>query len=226
MADKKHASETAGQHAGAADDDACTVGSVSRSEELRPAADQIRESADHIHRQGKEIASHMVEQGKQMADDLVEQGKGAANTFAGQMQSRLCEILEEQKHMAADRLSTIGSALRQVTEDLHMQKDTLLGPYAKRTADNIENMSQRLHERDIAELFRGIQSYVRRRPEIVLGAGFLGGLLLARFIKTARPKASETDAEHHKEVEPRSHQDFSSWNSDSSQVEEPDDKSL
>lgn len=132
----------------------------------------------------REAASQVLEQGRQMASDVTERSKGKAGELADQIQAKLYDLLERQKHMAADRIGAIGKALRDVSSSLTEENRKGVAPFADRTADSIERISHDLHERDLRELVDRAEGFARRQPELLLGASFLGGVLLARFLKT------------------------------------------
>lgn len=200
----------------------CETDPGSEANASRPIGQQVRESVGRLAEQGGQAASDLVEKGKQMASDLAGQGKGVASDLVNQIQGRLYDLLKDQKHMVADRLGAIGSALRQVTEKLQGEDDKLIAPYASSTADSIEQMSHNLHDRDLADLVDRAKVFARRQPELFLGASFLGGALLARFLKTAwsrtnrqmsqeqAPSETEASAVHAGTSEPDiSHTDLS-----------------
>jgi hypothetical protein len=145
---------------------------------------EVREATSQVLEQGKQMAGNLTEQGKQMAGDLAERGKGKAGELANQIQAKLYDLLEHQKHMAADGIGAIGKALRDISVNLQGENKKGIAPYADKTADSMERISHDLHERDLRELVDRAEGFARRQPEFFLGASLLGGVLLARFLKT------------------------------------------
>jgi hypothetical protein len=146
---------------------------------------EIRETTSQVLQQGKDMAASLGEQGKQMAGQLTGRGKGKASELANQIQVKISDLLEQQKHMAADRLGAIANMLRDFSNSLQQEENSKsVAPYADKTADRIERISHNLHEQDLRDIIDRAKDYARRQPEIFLGASFVGGLLLARFLKT------------------------------------------
>lgn len=186
MAERDFKSKASGQADEALNEgEFCEIDPGAEAEASRPIGQQVRETASRIADQGKQAASGFVEKGKEMASNLAGQSKGAASDVMNQIQARLYGLLKDQKHMVADRLGAIGGALRQATEKLQNEDDKVIAPYASSAADSIEQLSQNLHEQDLTDLVDRAQNFARRQPELFLGASFLGGVLLARFLKTA-----------------------------------------
>lgn len=157
--------------------------------EIQPGATTSQQEAS-LGQEVREATSQVLEQGKQMVGDLAGRGKGKASELANQIQAKLYDLLEHQKHMAADGIGAIGKALRDVSASLQGENRTNIAPYADKTADSFERISHNLHERDLRELADRAEGLVRRQPEVFLGASFLGGVLLARFLKTTWSHAS------------------------------------
>lgn len=168
----------------------CEIDPNAEADASRPIGQQVRDSASRMVERGGQAASSLLETGKQVASNLADQGKGVASDVFDQIQTRFYDLLKDQKHMVADRLGALGGALREVTEKLQDKNDKLIAPYASSTADSIEQMSQNLHERDLSDLIDRAEGFARRQPELFLGASFLGGVLLARFLKTAWSRTS------------------------------------
>jgi hypothetical protein len=55
-----------------------------------------------------------------------------------------------------------------------------------KAADQIENWSRQLREKDIDELLSDVQTLARRQPGVFIGSAFAIGLLGARFLKSSR----------------------------------------
>ena len=93
--------------------------------------------------------------------------------------------LTNQKNRATDGLGSIANAVRQSTQQLRDQQHDVIAGYVDQAADQIEQLSQRLRDRDIAELFRDLQNLSRRQPGLFVGGAFALGFVAARFLKSS-----------------------------------------
>src|SRR5678815_1031104 len=87
----------------------------------------------------------MASQAKQKAVETVDDVKQQA-------QSKL----DERKQQAADRLSSVAGALRQTSQELGAQDDTL-AQYVDSFAEQVERVSSYLRERDLSELLNDVR---------------------------------------------------------------------
>lgn len=97
--------------------------------------------------------------------------------------------LSSQKNRATDGLGSIASAVRESSRPLRENKQDVIAEYVEKAADQLEQFSTRLRERDINELVNDAQQFARRRPAMFIGGAFLVGVAAARFLKSS--------AEHH-----------------------------
>lgn len=95
--------------------------------------------------------------------------------------------LSSQKERATDGLGSIATAVRRSSEPLRENKQDFIAEYVEKAADQIEQFSSRLRERDINELVDDAQQFARRRPALFIGAAFAVGVAAARFLKSSSP---------------------------------------
>jgi hypothetical protein len=93
--------------------------------------------------------------------------------------------LTSQKTRATDTLGSVAAAIRQSSQPLRDNNQAMLADYAGKAADQLEQFSTRLRERDLTELMDDAKRFARRQPALFVGAAFAAGVLAARFLKSS-----------------------------------------
>ena len=92
--------------------------------------------------------------------------------------------VNEQKERAAQGLGSVAAAIRQASESLRSENQTLAG-YADRAVDQIEHFADRIRDKDPEDMMRDLEQFARRNPTAFVGGAFLLGVGLARFLKSS-----------------------------------------
>lgn len=92
--------------------------------------------------------------------------------------------VNEQKVRAAEGLGSVASAIRQASEHLRSENQTL-ATYADKAVDQIQVFADRMRDKDPAEMVRDAERFARRNPTAFVGGAFVLGLALARFLKSS-----------------------------------------
>ena len=79
-------------------------------------------------------------------------------------------------------------ALRVASEKLRSDEGNMLAGPAQKAADRLEGMSGYLREKQLPDVLDDLESYARRKPEVVFGGLFVVGLAAARFFKASRKR--------------------------------------
>lgn len=129
------------------------------------------------------------EQVRSLASEVRDQARSKANEAKDQVGN----LVGQQKTRAAERLSGVAGALRQAAGNLNEGEAAGIGRFAADAAGRIDRLAGYLRDRELGDLVGDAENLARRRPEIFLGATFLGGLLLARFLKSTSERPSQVD---------------------------------
>jgi hypothetical protein len=105
-----------------------------------------------------------------------------------QVKQQASTRVNEQKARAAEGLGSVASAIRQASEQLRSENQTL-ATYADKAVDQIQLFADRMRDKDPAEMMRDAEQFARRNPTAFIGGAFVLGLALARFLKSS----SDTD---------------------------------
>ena len=93
--------------------------------------------------------------------------------------------LSTQKDRAIDGVGSVTAAVRQSTKQLRDQQHDVIARYVEQAADQIDNFTRQLREKDVRELASDAQRFARRQPAVFIGSAFALGLLGARFLKSS-----------------------------------------
>jgi hypothetical protein len=96
--------------------------------------------------------------------------------------------LTNQKNRGTDALGQVANAVRSSTQKLRDEQHHTMAGYIDQAADQIDNWSRRLKEKDINELMSDVQQLARRQPAVFISSAFALGLVGARFFKSSRPQ--------------------------------------
>jgi hypothetical protein len=96
--------------------------------------------------------------------------------------------LSTQKNRATEGIGSVAQAVRQSTQHLRDNQHETIAQYVDQAANQLEQFSNRLKDKDINELMRDAQQLARRRPALFIGSAFAVGLFGARFLKSSRER--------------------------------------
>jgi hypothetical protein len=161
-----------------------------RADLLHPATGTDSSHTGRGMEAAKENAEHLTERVKDKAADLKRQAKDAVHDMGVHARS----AADEQKNVAAERVSGVARALRVASDDLHDQGQSLVAGYSRQVAEGLESMAQSLSRRSLADLVKGVEGFARERPVAVLGGAMVAGFALARFMKSSAGRRSERGA--------------------------------
>ena len=116
----------------------------------------------------------------------VEEIKTVAQSATRQAQEAGRDFIEEQKENLAQKVDQYADAMRAACEKLRSEEGNVLVGPAQKAVDQLERMSGYLREKQPADVLDDLESYARRRPEVVFGGLFVVGLAAARFFKASR----------------------------------------
>lgn len=117
----------------------------------------------------------------QQGESLAQTGRGILDkvreTATGQLAS--------QKDRATDGLGSVAQFVRQSTQQLRDQKQDAIAGYGEQVADQLDQFSNNLRNKDVSELLDDVQQLARKQPALFIGGAFVLGLVGARFLKSS-----------------------------------------
>ncbi|HRV93555.1 MAG TPA: hypothetical protein P5526_15450 [Anaerolineae bacterium] len=115
----------------------------------------------------------------------VQQAQDKAIETKDQVQAQVKTAAESQKKQAASELNTVAQAIRTGGQELRDQDRETVAHYTEKVADQIEQVSRYIDERNVDQLVADAADFARRRPEIFLGGAFMLGLAMGRFFTSS-----------------------------------------
>jgi hypothetical protein len=117
---------------------------------------------------------------------LTQQAKETVSQAASQAGDKVASRLNGQKDRAAEGLGSVADALRQTSDQLRGQDQTLpVHQYISSAADQVERFSGYLRSTNTREMVQRLEQFAREQPAVFLGSAFMLGLLGARFLKSS-----------------------------------------
>ena len=132
---------------------------------------------------GKEGTTSTEMKGK--AQDIKEQAKHTKEDFMSRAQQQVRSVFSDQKGRMAQELENVAQVLRKTSANFRERNETTFAHYADSAADQFDNISHYVREKDMGQVIEGIERTARRQPGVFLGGAFAMGLLLARFLKSS-----------------------------------------
>jgi gas vesicle protein len=129
---------------------------------------------------------------KEQGGAAVEEIQTVAQTAAREAQEAGRDFLQEQKESLAQKVDKYTEALRATSERLRVDEGNVLADPAQKAAEQLERMSSYLRDKEPGDFLYDLESYARRRPEVVFGGLFVVGLAAARFLKASRKRPRHT----------------------------------
>ena len=133
-----------------------------------------------------------------ISDDSSTFGNSGGRSFpraAGvmdQVKQQASTRVNEQKARAAEGLGSVATAIRQASEHLRTENQTLAS-YADTAVDQIQHFADRMRDKEPAEMMEDLERFARRNPTAFIGGAFLLGIGLARFLKSSDAQVNSYD---------------------------------
>jgi hypothetical protein len=142
-----------------------------------------RDAKEHL----KQDAKSAIDEAKRAGREAWDEARDAARDAAETTKTRAEEMAETQKERAAEKIEGYGSAVHRAADKLREEEDENIAHYADVIAGEFDRAAGYLRQRDLRSLMHDIEDGIRRRPEVALGALFIAGIALARFVKASSP---------------------------------------
>ncbi len=124
------------------------------------------------------------------AGDVLGQAQQVLTNVAGQAREQVATRIEGQKHVVSDSLDAIAGALRKTGKQLRADNQPAAPQALDAVAGQVDRLAGYLRDRRLAELVEDAENVGRRNPLVLVGGGFVAGMLATRFLKTsARSRA-------------------------------------
>jgi hypothetical protein len=133
-----------------------------------------------------------TEKGMTMEHSYTATGGSSDRGIMDRVKETAAAQLSSQKDRATDGLGSLADAVRKTSQPLRENKQDTIARYVEKTADQIEQFSTRLRERDLGDLVAEAQRFARRQPALFIGGAFAVGVLATRFLKSSADNRSHS----------------------------------
>ena len=149
----------------------------------QPAAQQkAKQTSQTVQAEIEKLKGAARDQGSATVEEI----KTAAQSGAREAQEAGRDFVHEQKENLAQRVHKYAEALRAASERLRDEEGNVLAEPAQKGAEQLERMSSYLREKEPNDFLEDLETFARRKPEVVFGGLFVVGLAAARFLKASR----------------------------------------
>ena len=120
--------------------------------------------------------------------DVASTAQEKAGELTSKGRSRLSEQLDQRTTDAGSQAHSVAQALRSSTDRLNEDGNAKAADIANRAADQVERVGSYLQQKNGDDILRDVEDFARRRPWLIAGLGFLGGIVGSRFLKASSEK--------------------------------------
>lgn len=131
--------------------------------------------------------------------DLKEESRHSYHNFQENVHRTTDDIARTGRDHTVQEFTRLGSALHTAAGKLHESNDYFAG-FMDMVADNVDNVSHFIQEREPGDIVNSVQTFARRNPYFTIGGMFIAGLAVSRFLKAGTVNESHSKEEHY---EPR-----------------------
>ncbi len=118
-----------------------------------------------------------------------EQNSTGPGRLVERMRGRISNEVNARKNRVTENLDQMAEAVRRIGEPLQGRPFGDLAQYTESAATRLEQIAGALRERDMRDLAGDVREFGRRRPAMLVAAGFAAGVLAARFLKSTAGEA-------------------------------------
>src|SRR5690606_10454289 len=127
--------------------------------------------------------------GGSTSDDASARVQGTASELKDKVQHEAEDRLAEGKATATGALEDVAGALHQAGDALRERDRDAFARYADAAADQVEQFTHSIRDRNVGEILDEAQRFARRDPGLFIGGAFLLGIVGARFLKASAPRS-------------------------------------
>lgn len=128
-------------------------------------------------------ANGLVEQAKQTVANVASDAKAGVTSQLEHRIDQAKERIDQAKGVGIEKIETVSEALRGAGEKL--EGTGPLPDLAEKAAEGIQNLARYFENKDVGDLFDGVNSFARRQPLMFLGGAVALGVLAGRFLKSS-----------------------------------------
>lgn len=125
--------------------------------------------------------------GGSTTDDAKAEAKAKASDLKNKAQDQAEDKLAEGKAKASSALEDVAGALHETGDALRDRDRDSFARYADAAADQVEQFTRSIRDRNVGEILDEAHRFARRDPGLFIGGAFLLGIFGTRFLKASAP---------------------------------------
>lgn len=137
-----------------------------------------------------------AEQVQEKAQEVTAQAREKAQEAAGEARTRLRDQVDLRSTQAGERVSSTGSDLRSVSEELRKQGKDTPARMTDQAAERVERVGSYLADSDADRILHDVEDFARRQPLAILAGGMVLGIVAARFLKASSHRRYQSSTAH------------------------------
>lgn len=144
--------------------------------------DARAQQASNILHSAAEMASESASRVSDAAQAAGQKAKDTASALAGQAGEHVKGVLNDQVNVGADLVGHVADSVRAAADNLQPNSPQLAS-MARLAASGIDDLSDRLRDRRVEDLYQEASDFARRQPAAVFGMAALAGFFFFRVVK-------------------------------------------
>jgi hypothetical protein len=152
----------------------------------RPSHSGLQQTAKQAAQAAQTEIEKLKGAAREQGSAAVEEIKTVAQSAAREAQEAGRDFVHQHKENLAQGVHKYAEALRAASEGLRDEEGNVLAEPAQKGAEQLERMSSYLREKELNDFLEDLETFARRKPEVVFGGLFVVGLAAARFLKASR----------------------------------------
>jgi len=132
------------------------------------------------------------------ADDLRDQHTAG---LLGSIQQKVTSRVDRQKNRAADGLGGIAELVHTAGSELRAENEALAS-YVDMAGDQMRRFADHIRDRGVADMLDDVNGFARRNPAVFIGAAFLVGIGVARFLKASSTRSELRHYDDFSDIDP------------------------
>jgi hypothetical protein len=157
---------------------------------LGPKTEGVVKQAQDFGRDLKGQASELTQKAADTVKDQAANLTDTAREVASGAGEKLRASVADQKAAGADYVGNVANIIRRTAYEFDAEIPQA-GHYIRKTAAQLENVSEAVRNRDISEIVGNVQEFARKQPTAFFGAAVLLGFAAIRFLKSAPAAANQ-----------------------------------
>jgi len=154
----------------------------------------LQETAARLKDEAVRQGSAALRQVKEGVQSVAEGAKEQASQYAEQAKEQASRYAEDQKEAITQHLDDFAKAVREASETLSRNDQTMASQVVRQAASGLESLSRSISGANLQDVVNSVRDFGRANPIAFIGGFMLAGLALGRFARASgstHPRGNE-----------------------------------